>query len=215
MHNSPTVILQSVFFFQSLSCIMNEADPPYSSSIVNRVFDAFSAYTAIMLNILTIHAIRKTSSLPKPFKTLLLSIAVSDLGVGFLAQPLYIAWIVRYVTFNTFYVIQLIFTIPSFFTVVATSVDRFLAIHLHLRYKELATHKRVLAVVISIWTLSLLFPPLICCLNSKKPVNAVMIVFFPGLVVLLLWVLYLFRDVFHCTLSYRPNSSPSSASSTE
>ena len=33
--------------------------------------------------------------------------------------------------------------------------------------------------------------------------------------VLLLWVLYLFRDVFHCKLSYRPNSSPSSASSTE
>ena len=147
---------------------MNEADPPYSSSIVNRVFDAFSAYTAIMLNILTIHVIRKTSSLPKPLKTLLLSIAVSDLGVGFLAQPLYIAWMVNYVTFNTFYVIQLIFTIASFFTVVVTSVDSFLAIHVHLRYQELATHKRVLAGVISIWTLSLLSPPLICYLNSKN-----------------------------------------------
>ena len=36
----------------------------------------------------------------------------------------------------------------------AVSVDRFLAIHLHLRYQELLTHKRVVAVVISIWVLS-------------------------------------------------------------
>ena len=34
------------------------------------------------------------------------------------------------------------------------SVDRFLAIHLHLRYQELVTHKRVVAVVILIWVLS-------------------------------------------------------------
>ena len=50
----------------------------------------------------------------------------------------------------------------SFFSVVAITVDRFLAIDLHLRYQELVTHKRVIAVVISIWVisafLSLLFP---------------------------------------------------------
>ena len=37
----------------------------------------------------------------------------------------------------------------------AVSVDRFLAIHLHLRYQELVTHKRVVAVVISIWLFSI------------------------------------------------------------
>ena len=31
------------------------------------------------------------------------------------------------------------------------TVDRFLAIHLHLRYQELVTHKRVVAVVVSTW----------------------------------------------------------------
>ena len=36
----------------------------------------------------------------------------------------------------------------------AVSVDRFLAIHLHLRYQELVTRKRVVAVVISIWVSS-------------------------------------------------------------
>ena len=45
--------------FQSSSCIMNEADPLYPSFIVNCVVNALSAYTAIMLNILTIHGSRK------------------------------------------------------------------------------------------------------------------------------------------------------------
>ena len=44
-----------------------------------------------MLNSITIHAIRKTSSLPKPLKSLLLSLAVSDLSVGLLVHPLNIA----------------------------------------------------------------------------------------------------------------------------
>ena len=173
-----TVTSLSVLF-QSSSCIMNETDPLYSSYIVNCVFNAFSAYTAIMLNILTIHAIRKTSSLPKPLKTLLLSLAVSDLGVGLLAQPLYIAWMVSHANFtsNAFYVIQLTFNVASFVTVVAISVDRFLAIHLHLRYEELVTHKRVVAVVILIWTLSVLFSILILIfykyLIPPKPVYVV------------------------------------------
>ena len=50
--------------------------------------------------------------------------------------------------------------LPSF-GVVAVSVDRFLAIHLHLRYQELVTHKRVVAVVISIRLLSAFFPSMI------------------------------------------------------
>ena len=48
----------------------------------------------------------------------------------------------------------------SFFSVVAISVDRFLAIHLHLRHQELVTHKRVVAVVISIWVFSAVFTPI-------------------------------------------------------
>ena len=38
--------------------------------------------------------------------------------------------------------------------VLALTVDRFLAIHLHLRYQEFVTHKRVVAVVTSIMVLS-------------------------------------------------------------
>ena len=119
-----------------------------------------------MLNIVTIHAIRKTSSLPKTLKTLLLSLAVSDVGVGLLTQPFYTSFLVKLLqkhsldcnTYVIFWVIGRVFFLASFFGVVAVSVDRFLAIHLHLRYQELVTHKRVFAVVISIWLLSVFLP---------------------------------------------------------
>ena len=62
-----------------------------SSYLVLCLLNAFLSYTATMLNIVTIHAIRKTPSLSKNLKTLLLSLAVSDLGVGFVVQPLYVA----------------------------------------------------------------------------------------------------------------------------
>ena len=44
-----------------------------------------------------------------------------------------------------------LFSGASFLGVVAVSVDRFLAVHLHLRYQELVTHRRVVIVVIVIW----------------------------------------------------------------
>ena len=43
-----------------------EAEDLQPSYIVNFVLNDFLSYTTIMLNIITIHAIRKTSPLPKP-----------------------------------------------------------------------------------------------------------------------------------------------------
>ena len=148
--------------------MMAQAEGLYSSYIANCVFNALLCYTAIVLNGVTIYAIRKTASLPKPFKTLLLSLAVSDLGVGLLVQPLYIAILVmkmghideNYAPYNTAYMTFLttvvVFAWASFFSVTALSADRFLAIHFHLRYRELVTHKRGVAVVVSIWIFSAL-----------------------------------------------------------
>ena len=134
----------------------------YSTIIANCVFNGFLSYTAIMLNIVTIHAIRKPSSLPKTLKTLLLNLAVTDVCVGLLNQPIYIALLVKGLQQNTFdcstikayELMVVLLSTASFWGVVIISVDRFLAIHFHLRYQELVTHKRVVAVVISIWVFS-------------------------------------------------------------
>ena len=133
-----------------------------STYIANCIFNNLSTHTAIMLNILTIHAVRKTSSLPRTLRTLLLSLAVSDIGVGFIVQPFYTSFLVNWLqlndpkcsTYKALVAITLLFSQASFLSVVAVSVDRFLAVHLHLRYQELVTHKRVVVVVIATWVLS-------------------------------------------------------------
>ena len=119
-----------------------------------------------MLNIVTIHAIIKTSSLPKTLKTLLLSLAISDVGVGITVQSFYTSLLIKWLqgknpgcsTFKAFHIMTYLFSTVSFLSVVALTVDRFLAIHLHLRYQEFVAQKRVFAVMISIWGLSA-FPP--------------------------------------------------------
>ena len=67
----------------------SEVEDFYPTNIANCVFNSFLSYSTIMLNIVTIHAIRKTPSLPKTLKILLLSLAVSDVGVGLVNQPFY------------------------------------------------------------------------------------------------------------------------------
>ena len=145
---------------------MNEAQKLSSTYIVNIIFNAFFCFTAITLNSITIHAIRKTSSLPKPLKTLLLSLAVCGLSVGLLVHPLYIARLDMNLeqynqnktnlrnTENTFIITGFFLAWASFLGVLALTIDRFLAIHLHLRYQEFVTHKRVVAVAISIIVIS-------------------------------------------------------------
>ena len=156
----------------------------HSSYIVICVLNGVLGCTAVVFNCLTIHAIRKISSLsagsqpalpgssalPIPLKILLISMAVSDLGVGLLVQPLTIAvyvlkikgestLTVLYESVNTAvnticFIPGSFFTYASFFSVTALTIDRFLALYLHLRYKELVTRKRIVSVVILIWILS-------------------------------------------------------------
>ena len=123
--------------------------------------NSFTSYSAIMLNIVAIIALRKTPSFPKPLKILLLSISASDLCVGLLVQPLYVALAMideRNPIFEPLARVNTIsgtiFCTATLLGICAVSVDRFLAIHLHLRYQEIVTHRRVEAVVISIWVLS-------------------------------------------------------------
>lgn len=131
--------------------------------IANCAINVLLSYTAITLNTITILALRKTS-LSSPLKTLLLSLAVSDLGVGLLVQPLYVASFVMESEGNSsasynfviksYDMIVVFLCVASFLGVTALSVDRFLAIHLHLRYQAIVTHKRVVASSVSIWVLS-------------------------------------------------------------
>ena len=142
---------------------MKETQDIHSSYITTAVLNGLLCFAAIFLNSVAIKALRKTLPLPKQLKTLLLSLTVSDLGVGLLVHPLYISLNIMDLkqishnghtyeaTQNAFLAVANLFVIASLFGVIALGADRFLAIHLHLRYQELATHRRVVALVILIW----------------------------------------------------------------
>ena len=166
---------------------MKEAADFFPRLIINLVVNSVSCYTTIMLNIVLIFALRRTSSLPKTLKALILSLAVSDLCIGLVAQPLYIAHMLMQIpqtddqqTYKdidrALRLIGRTLGYSLFFGVTATSVDKFLAIHLHLKpqelltYHEIVTYKRVVAAVILSWILSACVA-LIGVLSSKNVCN--------------------------------------------
>ena len=143
-------------------------------TLVACIVGSILAFTAVVLNVLVILALRNIPSLPrKTLKTLLLSMSVSDLGVGLVAQPLNIYVLVSNIKFffksyidldhydaifNAHRVVGNVLTYASFFSIVALSADRFLVIRLQLRYQDAVTHKRAIAGVISFWLLSAVLP---------------------------------------------------------
>ena len=139
---------------------MADAEEISPALLIVVILNIFSSYTAVTLNIITIYVLRKISSLPKPVRILLLSLAVSDLAVGLIVQPLAIATLVTQNNEYTFQfekaseVFGICFTVASFLNITALGADRFLSIHLHLRYQELVTHRRIVTAVIMIWVFS-------------------------------------------------------------
>ena len=142
--------------------IFTELEDLRATYIANCVFNIFLSYTAFMLNIVTIYAIHKTAKMPKTLKTLLLSLACSDVAVGLFSQPLYTFFLINWLRLHNLgcntaqvrTILSGLFLTASFLSVVAVSVDRFFAVHLHLRYQELVTHRRVVVAMISIWVYS-------------------------------------------------------------
>ena len=64
-----------------------------------------------------------------------------------------------------------LFSTASFRGIVTISIDRFFALHFHLRYQELVTHKRVVAVIISICLYSALLSPMALWGTAKYSVS--------------------------------------------
>ena len=126
--------------------------------IINCVLNAPLMLTSIIGNSLVLAAVWKTPSIRSTSMIMLCSLAVSDLLVGFVVQPLYIAdeltddlLLHRVSGMIGFYVCGV-----SFGTMTAISVDRLMALHYHMRYASLMTERRVKFIVGIIWVV--IFP---------------------------------------------------------
>ena len=160
------------------------------------VVPACLSVTAVAFNAVVILALRRTLALSKNFKLLLLSLAVSDVGVGLLVQPMYVATTVTsHIHVITFYLIASNFLcVASFIGVTALTADRFLAIHLHLRYQEFVTYNRVVLVVILIWMSSAIIG-LLLLWNSWVAFALVLTIFIVCLVVIAIFYLKIYLVV--------------------
>ena len=115
---------------------------------------------AIIGNFLVLAAILRTPSLSSPSTVYLCSLAVSDLLVGLVVQPVYIpsALQLSFSTVDAYNILTVSACGVSLFTMATISIDRFPALHYHIRYLDLMTTKRAIYISATLW--------LICALLS-------------------------------------------------
>ena len=128
--------------------------------IANCILNAPLMLLSIIGNALVLVAILKTPSLRSPSVIFLCNLAVSDLLVGLVVQPTYIAeQLVRTVPALEEPVRAMGFSMGgvSLSTMTAITVDRFLALHYHMQYPNLMTKSRAIYTIITIWCIITLF----------------------------------------------------------
>ena len=114
-------------------------------------------------NALIILALRKLSSLHSPSKILISCLACTDLGVGLISNPLLNGYYLSpenskscHYFWALSYTATTILCGASLSTTTAISVDRLLALLLGLRYRQVVTVRRVMALVVTMWLSSIL-----------------------------------------------------------
>lgn len=138
----------------------------FSTCVLNFIFSV----VATLGNLLAIRALQKASLIPDNLKKLLLSLAVSDLAVGLFAQFMWgvILALILKMTANERYNVDFLcpavllvwyfavffLACASFLNIAVISVDRLLAVTVHLRYQELVTSGRVMVALVSLWAIS-------------------------------------------------------------
>ena len=122
--------------------------------------NTFFSITAILGNILILIALNKVTSIRPPTKLLFRCLAVTDLCVGLVTQPLFTVKLLASLNDNEYSYVGLTEVISSqvlcgvsLLTSTAISVDRLLALSLGLRYRYVVTLRRVRALIICFWFL--------------------------------------------------------------
>ena len=126
--------------------------------VINCVLNAPLMLISILGNALVLAAIIKTPSIRSTSMHMLCSLAASDLLVGLISQPLYIASELSKESSlaKAMITIGYSFCLVSLATVTAISVDRYVALHYHMRYATLVTYSRVRYTLVIVWITSLL-----------------------------------------------------------
>ena len=144
--------------------------------LVSAVFNTVFCILAVVGNAIILIALPKlSSSLHPPSKALLGSLALSDLAVGLIAQPVFVAYIVGGLVGSAAVRChaRIVFGLASdylvgvsYLTMTAISLDRFLALRLRIKYRTVVTFRRTMGCLMISWLLCGIFP-LIHVLSAK------------------------------------------------
>ena len=163
--NNSTKIPQNVLIcdrFSSYQYTTTTGNDPFKTVFVlNAILNAPFCIIATLANTLVVGSIWRSSTLRSPANMLLIGLALSDLGVGLIVQPFYITFLLSFAKNGTVsstcatsvavIIFGSFFSCVSFGTVVTISVERYIALRLHLRYEDVVTMKRVWIFLISLW----------------------------------------------------------------
>lgn len=155
MSNSTTFPYDQCYFLGRSTDFVAQKRPLYTSIII---INGLVCLPTILGNLIIILGICITPSLQTVSNLLLIGLACSDCGVGLIVPPLNIArnflkfqggnWCVVQVAYTFFGVM---FCGVSFLTVASFTMDKYLALHWHLRYVAIVTTKRVMYILVSFW----------------------------------------------------------------
>ena len=119
--------------------------------------------TTTLGNILVVYALRKKSSIYPPSRFLLRSLAITDLCVGLISQPLAALHAIAILTGQlgiylftvvSSYITSAVLSGVSLFVLTFISIDRLLALALGVQYRQTVTTSRVRAFVLVSWMLN-------------------------------------------------------------
>ena len=132
--------------------------------IANCVVNLALAFLAIIGNALVLYGVWKTPSLRSPSILLLCGLASTDVCVGFIAQPLFIAGSfiesfsrsedLKLIMENAYKMIGLSLSGTSLLIMTGISIDRLIAIVKPLQYPSIVTSSRVTRILVAIWAVS-------------------------------------------------------------
>ena len=151
----------------------------------------------ILMNALVITAIKTKPRLQTTYNVLLASLAATDLMVGVVSQPIFIAQEIfllsgaslqEYCTLysKTIYVF-LVPCIASLFKLALLSTERYVVIKYSLRYQTIVTKRRLMVAVASGWVISV--APLILRLNIET-VSLSKVIFFATIISSIVVIVY-------------------------
>lgn len=158
--NRTNLSLPSCFY---LDLRLEQNNDTFIASVVTCILNAvFSLITAIG-NLVILQVIWRKQELHTPSFILLFCLAASDLLVGLVCQPFYVAFKITELidNFGAYCILRMIQSISGWTTtgvslaiLSGVSIDRLLVLTLHLRYNTIVTVQRVLQTVFVVWMLS-------------------------------------------------------------